>query len=139
LILSGPAVAVSPVLEALRDMEEIPDVPMGPLVSRDPVIVKDYETDPLNYRGPMPRSMISAFVEIAGVRDRLAQISLPILVMHGEADALVPFQASEDIAATVSSKDVTLKVWPELYHEILNEPEKDEVLAVIVGWLNAHV
>ncbi len=139
LILSGAAVAVSPALEMLKDLEEIPEIPMGPLVSRDPDVVKDYENDPLNYLGPMPRAMIDAFGDIAGVRDGLSEITLPILVMHGEADALVPSQASDDVAANVSSKDVTLKIWPELYHEIYNEPERAEVLATTITWLNAHL
>lgn len=139
LILTGPAVAVSPALEMLKDLEEIPAIPMGPLVSRDPDIVKSYENDPLNYLGPMPRAMINAFGDIAGVRDHLKDITIPVLVMHGDADALVPFQASEDIASMVSSKDVTLKIWPELYHEILNEPEKDDVIGTIVAWINAHL
>jgi alpha-beta hydrolase superfamily lysophospholipase len=139
LILSGAAVAVSPALEALRDLEEIPEIPLAPLVSRDPDVVKDYENDPLNYLGPMPRPMIEAFGEIPGVRDRLKQISIPVLVMHGDADALVPPQAAEDVAAGVASSDVTLKIWPGLYHEIYNEPERAEVLATTIDWINAHI
>jgi acylglycerol lipase len=139
LILSGAAVAVSPAIESLRDLEEIPALPLSPFVSRDPDVVKDYENDPLNYLGPMPRPMIDAFAEIPGVRDRLKQISIPVLVMHGDADALVPFQASEDIAAGVSSSDVTLKIWPELYHEIYNEPEQGDVIATTADWVAAHL
>lgn len=139
LVLSGAAVAVNEALLALRDLEEIPVLPLGPLVSRDPEVVKAYESDPLNYLGPMPRSMLDAFAEIAGVRDRLPEITLPILVMHGEADALIPAQASQDVAANVSSKDVTLTIWPELYHEIYNEPEQAEIIAATIEWLGAHL
>jgi alpha-beta hydrolase superfamily lysophospholipase len=139
LVLSGAAVAVNDALAALQDMEEIPEVPLAPFVSRDPEVVKDYENDPLNYLGPMPREMIAAFTEIVDVRDHLSTITLPVLVMHGEADALVPAQASEDIAATVGSTDVTLKVWPGLYHEIYNEPERNEVIATTVEWVGAHL
>jgi alpha-beta hydrolase superfamily lysophospholipase len=87
----------------------------------------------------MPREMIAAFTEIVDVRDHLSTITLPVLVMHGEADALVPAQASEDIAAKVGSTDVTLKVWPGLYHEIYNEPERNEVIATTVEWVGAHL
>ncbi|MBA3654198.1 MAG: alpha/beta hydrolase [Actinobacteria bacterium] len=139
LVLSGPAVAVNPMLEALQDLDEIPEVSLAPFVSRDPDVVKDYENDPLNYLGPMPRSMIKAMSEITGVRDRLSTITLPVLVMHGDADALVSPQASQDIAATVASKDVTLKLWPGLFHEIYNEPEQAAVIAETISWLEAHL
>jgi acylglycerol lipase len=36
----------------------------------------------------------------------------------------------------VSSADKTLKLYEGLYHEILNEPERETVLADIVGWLD---
>ena len=139
LVLSGAAVAVNPALEAMRDMEEIPNVPLAPMVSRDPEVVAAYESDPLNYLGPMPRGMLDAFAEISQVRERLGDITVPTLVMHGDADALVPSQAAEDIAKGVSSDDVTLKIWPGLYHEIFNEPEQAEVIGTMVDWLGAHV
>jgi alpha-beta hydrolase superfamily lysophospholipase len=39
----------------------------------------------------------------------------------------------------VGSADKTLIVYDGLYHEILNEPEQDRVLADIVGWLDKHL
>jgi lysophospholipase len=37
-----------------------------------------------------------------------------------------------------SSKDKTLKLYEGLYHEILNEPEKEQVIADIIAWLDAR-
>jgi len=39
----------------------------------------------------------------------------------------------------VSSDDKTLVLYPGLYHEIFNEPEKDRVLADMVVWLEQHL
>ena len=39
----------------------------------------------------------------------------------------------------VSSSDKTLKIYEGLYHEILNEPEQDEVKKDIISWLNSHI
>ncbi|HZN12647.1 MAG TPA: alpha/beta hydrolase [Acidimicrobiales bacterium] len=139
LVLSGAALNVAPELLALRDLAEIPALPLAPLVSRDPEVVKDYENDPLNYLGPMPRAMLDAFAEIPAVLERVKEISIPILVMHGEADALVPAQASDEVMAVVSSADKTLKIWPGAYHEIYNEPERAEVIATTIDWLSARV
>ncbi len=36
-------------------------------------------------------------------------------------------------------KDVTMTLWPEARHEILNETNRDEVEIEIVNWLDAHL
>lgn len=36
-------------------------------------------------------------------------------------------------------KDVTMTLWPEARHEILNETNRDEVEVEMVNWLDAHV
>ena len=37
------------------------------------------------------------------------------------------------------SADKTLRFYPGLYHEIFNEPERDEVLGDMSAWLEAHL
>jgi alpha-beta hydrolase superfamily lysophospholipase len=36
-------------------------------------------------------------------------------------------------------RDVTVKLWPEARHEILNETNRDEVADEVVDWLDAHL
>ena len=59
--------------------------------------------------------------------------------MHGEQDALAPMQASLDVIVGVSSGDRMLRIWPGLYHEIFNEPEKDLVIGEVVRWISERV
>ena len=140
MVVSAPAVMLNPMLEALLGMEEIPPLPLAPLVSRDPGVVAGYENDPLVWQGPPSRARAAETLElIPKVRERFGEIRIPILILHGGDDGLVPPQASEELAAGVSSTDVTLRVWPGLYHEIFNEPEKDEVIGEMVVWISRHV
>jgi acylglycerol lipase len=39
----------------------------------------------------------------------------------------------------VASEDKTLKIYPGLWHEILNEPEREQVLELVVDWLRRHL
>jgi len=39
----------------------------------------------------------------------------------------------------VGSDDAHLKVYPELYHEVFNEPERDLVLDDVVSWIEAKL
>ena len=38
----------------------------------------------------------------------------------------------------IGAADKTLRAYEGLFHEILNEPERDEVLDEICGWLASH-
>ncbi len=109
-------------------------------VSRDPEVVERYDNDPLIYREGMPLGTAAAIVRSARYVDKNAgQIELPIFIGHGTDDALVNHIASERLHDRVGSKDKTLKLYPDLYHEILNEPERDQVMQDMIDWLDARV
>jgi alpha-beta hydrolase superfamily lysophospholipase len=63
------------------------------------------------------------------------------LIIHGTADRNTYPHGSADFAklATKKNKDVTLKLWEGLYHEIHNEPEKEQVLQFMIDWLDRHL
>ena len=115
----------------------------GPLpastISRDPAIVAAYENDPLVYRGaPNPKAGEASAEAFSRVQAEMESITMPLLIMHGTDDLLVPYQGSETFYARAGSSDKTLKLYEGLYHEILNEPERLQVLADIVEWLDAR-
>ncbi len=70
---------------------------------------------------------------IEGFPDRLPALTLPLLVMVGTADRLVPPDASRMVAERAGSADKRLIEYDGLYHEILNEPEQDKVMDDLVG------
>jgi alpha-beta hydrolase superfamily lysophospholipase len=109
-------------------------------VSRDPMVVKAYIADPLNHHGPIPagfaRDMI---VHVDSLARDVERITLPTLLMWGTSDRLCPPSGSELVAANIGSDDLTVKRYEGLFHEIMNEPERDRVLDDLVGWLGAHL
>ncbi len=139
LVLSGALVHVAPELVALAEAEEIPDLGLADAVSRDPAVVAAYKDDPEVYLGPPPRGFLQAAGQVEEVRQRLSELRLPVLAMHGSADLLVSPQALRDLVAGVSSEDLTAVLWPGLWHEIFNEPEKDRVIGTVVGWIGARL
>jgi alpha-beta hydrolase superfamily lysophospholipase len=108
-------------------------------VSRDPAVVKAYEEDPLNFRGSIPaRTLAELTNAMQGFPGQAARIMLPVLVMHGTADALVPLEATRPIYERIGSADRSVKLYEGLFHEVLNEPERERVLDDFVSWLAAH-
>lgn len=108
-------------------------------VSRDPQVVADYRADPLVHSGKFSARLVTelfgAMQDVVRGRDT---IRLPLLVMHGDADLMTAVEGSRQFAHGVGSSDVTLKVYPGLYHEIFNEPERMTVLDDLHAWLRAH-
>jgi len=112
----------------------------GTTVSRDPAVVRAYDDDPLNHRGMLPARTVG---EIAATVDtfaeRLPELRLPILTVYGSGDRLVDNRGSQLVDERSSSEDSTLIAYDGLYHEVLNEPERDQVIADVAGWLDARV
>ena len=108
-------------------------------VSRDPEMVRDYDADPLNFHGKLPARTVQQMAqEIARFPQTVPSITVPLLVQVGTADELVPPQSSELVYGWASSQDKTIEHYDGLFHEILNEPERDAVVTDTIAWLDAH-
>lgn len=151
IVVSGAPVNadanVSPALVTLGNIltKIIPKQPFVKLVpldtlSRDPAVVRAFERDPLTYKGNMRIRMGTALNDTAKwVRERLEELKLPMLIVYGEEDKLVNPSGSRLIYEKASATDKTIRSYPNLRHEIMNEPERDTVIADIVAWLDGHV
>jgi alpha-beta hydrolase superfamily lysophospholipase len=108
-------------------------------VSRDPEEVRKYVEDPLNYHDKLPARTVAVLArEVDTFADRAGQITVPVLIYYSDTDPIVAPEGSRMLAERVGSKDVTVRNWDGLRHEILNEPERDEVIAGMLEWLDAH-
>jgi alpha-beta hydrolase superfamily lysophospholipase len=110
------------------------------LVSRDPAVVEAYRSDPLVHHGKLPARTAAQLADaVESFPATVSAITLPTLILYGTADGLCPPAGSEMLARRMGSADLTVKAYDGLFHEILNEPERDAVLDDIVGWLAARV
>jgi alpha-beta hydrolase superfamily lysophospholipase len=150
VVLSGPAVAtqedVTPMLSIVcKGLGSVlPDVPVQQLdanaVSRDPEVVAAYNNDPLVWHGKVPAGAARALLLVGETMpQRASGITKPVLVVHGSDDHLVPATGSERLVECLASEDVHLKIYPGLYHEVFNEPERDRVLDDVVSWIESRL
>lgn len=115
-------------------------------LSRDEAEVDAYVADP--WCGwEVPGDVIpSLFAPASRLADPalLARIrsDLPLLIASGDADPLAGGGALIQLLGQryrdAGIADVTVKLYPAARHEILNETNRDEVIADIVAWLRAH-
>ena len=149
-VLSGPALQTDQappalILALIRLLAAlVPTVPMIQLdasgVSRDPAVVEAYVNDPLVLHGKLSARLIAELsTTMDNTLSRANEIHIPLLVLHGEKDVLAAPSGSQEMYDNVSSSDKTLKIYPGLFHEIFNEPEKESVLADASTWLEARL
>jgi acylglycerol lipase len=122
----------------------IPKVRLSPpesadILTTDPEQVKLFETDPLVVKGMWCIGTSAAMLQAGrSIRERAHQLTLPMLVMHGGADKLTPSSGATYLEQHVQSDDITIKIYPGLRHELVNEIGRDEIIKEITDWLVAH-
>lgn len=103
-------------------------------LSRDAEIVEAYRQDPLVH----DRISVRMYLEIARAGqwalDHAAEFTVPLLLMHGNADSITSCQASEDFAEAAHAF-TTLMLWKGGYHELYNDLQKEDTIAYLIGWL----
>jgi alpha-beta hydrolase superfamily lysophospholipase len=109
-------------------------------ISRDPAVVSAYERDPLVYRGSIPaRTLAELLAAMNDFPERVSRLRVPVLVQHGTADKLVPYDANRPVYAALGQPKLrAVRTYEGLFHEIYNEPERDRVIADLEAWLEAQ-
>jgi alpha-beta hydrolase superfamily lysophospholipase len=148
LALSGPLAAIdepSPVVKIVAKTlsalaPRLPAIGVDPsLVSRDPAVVKAYEDDPLVHHRKLPvRTAAELAAAVESFPARVPEITVPTLILYGDADQICLTEGSIMLGRRIGATDRTIKSYPGLYHEILNEPEQDQVMDDLCAWLGSH-
>ena len=110
-------------------------------ISRDTDVVKKYTNDPLVHDKTSLGLGKTALKAIEQCFAHAKEFTPPLLIMHGADDKLTYPSGSEDFAklSAETNKDVTLKSWDGLYHEIHNESQRAEVFKVMIEWIEKHL
>lgn len=115
-------------------------------LSRDPAEVRAYVEDPRCgevFTAGFFADLLGGVNRLPGLAARVPH-DLPLLVISGEQDPVggkdgAGVRAVADAFRDGGVEDVTLKLFPGARHELLNETNRDEVTALIISWLDAHM
>ena len=105
-------------------------------LSRDPEVGKAYATDPLVTRKVSARWFAEATGAMSGMNDLAPRITLPLIVMHGTEDRLASVDATKLLFERIGASDKELVIYPDFYHELFNEPEKQQIFDRVTAWMD---
>jgi len=104
-------------------------------LSRDPAIVTAYRDDPLVHDRMTPRLFTEAAAAMGLALQRSDRITVPLLFLLAGQDRIVDTEKSRRLAKSLSASRVSITVYPENYHENLNEPNRIVVVRDIRDWI----
>ncbi|MEE9416454.1 MAG: lysophospholipase [Acidimicrobiales bacterium] len=143
--LSGPALGAvvptwqrkgAPILSKLVPRLRIPGEIEGSLLSNDPEVGAAFDADPLRVKATTANMGNEIFEAMAAANSEIGRIDLPLRIMHGEQDRVVPPSYSEILTDVPGSVRIT---YPGLQHEILNEAEHPQILADLITWMRENL
>src|ERR1044071_6538835 len=108
--------------------------------SRDPLFVDSMNNDPLIKDESEPTQTAKVMIDAARRLHReFPLITLPVLILHGTEDKATNPSGSQFFYDTTGSTDKTLKLYEGHYHDLLNDVDKEVVMADIHDWIDARV
>jgi alpha-beta hydrolase superfamily lysophospholipase len=108
-------------------------------LAHDQAALVDYLDDPLLQIGRITPSLgAAALAGIERVMRRADDLMLPMLMLHGLADRIVPADGTIALHALAGSRDKTLRTYPHAWHHLLLDDIRETATRDIVAWLDAH-
>lgn len=151
VVLTSPAVGIqpshplvvilAPVLSFLLPTFQLNSAnKKGMPVSRDPDALVAKYSDPLVYTGSVRvRTGYEILRTTAYLQQNLKRLRIPFLVLHGAADTVTDPAASQRLHEEASSTDKTIQLLEGFLHDLLIEPEREEIMKDIIDWFNCRV
>jgi len=73
------------------------------------------------------------------LKKSFGQFTLPLLILHGTGDKVTKASGSKEFYDKAGSSDKTLKLYEGHYHDLLADLGKEQVMADIQTWIDAHI
>jgi hypothetical protein len=109
-------------------------------ISSIPEEVERYANDPLVWHGPLKARWVAAMLtSIDLFRENVERITLPLLLIHGREDQLVPITASHFINDNAASQEKRFEVFEDSRHETLHDKDQERAKELIKDWVLAHL
>ena len=108
-------------------------------LARDPVVVETVLADPLFHRMGTARLSTEVVAAIERVQAAAPRFPLPLLVLHGSADRMVPPDGSRAFMARVGQPDRELREYPGAFHALFADLDRERALTDVERWIAARL
>jgi alpha-beta hydrolase superfamily lysophospholipase len=107
-------------------------------LARDPKVIESVVADPLFHRRGTARLSTEVTAAIARVQARAADLAVPLLLLHGSADRMVPPDGTRAFYSRVALPDREFREYEGAYHGLFADLNHHEVLRDLERWIGTH-
>ncbi len=108
--------------------------------SRDKSFVEQMKRDPLISKQGYTAETVADLVRAdERLKRDFPRIVLPVLILHGTADAAAKPHGSQRFYDSAGSADKTLTLYDGHFHDLLNDVGKEQVMADIIEWISTRL
>ena len=108
-------------------------------LARDPAVIQTVLADPLFHRRGTARLSTEVTGAIARVQARAGELAVPLLIVHGSADRMVPPDGSREFFQKVRHPVRELREYPGAYHGLFADWDQKHVLSDVERWLHLRL
>ena len=108
-------------------------------LARDPAIAAALVADPLFHRRGTARLSTEVTAAIDRVQRNAGRLELPVLLLHGGADRMVPPGGTREFFARLTAADRTFREYPHAFHALFADLDADVVIRDLAGWIEARL
>jgi alpha-beta hydrolase superfamily lysophospholipase len=108
-------------------------------ISKDKAVVEAYKKDPLVHNlitAETGMGLLEWGKEVIANADK---VTTTLMLIHGDADKLTSYKGTEAFAAKAINCEYSINIVEGGYHELHNDPEKQELFDYLLEWLEAKI
>lgn len=138
-VASPLVVALARLLARIAPRTHLPMAIKPTALSRDPQVVQQRIEDPLMQESATARWGMETLAAVERVNASLGKLRTPLLILHGEADPANLPVGSRRLFQALPIEDKALHLYPGGLHEPHNDIQREQVMADVAAWIEAHL
>jgi alpha-beta hydrolase superfamily lysophospholipase len=139
IVLSGASEALLARLDIIAPKLHLPAVYKGADLTRDPNRANDFDTDPLIPKYITVRMAKEIIEASSRVRDLSYYLKIPTLFLVAGIDRIVDQESTLLFAQGVDKRLVKVIKYPQHYHELWNEIDRQEIFVTMKKWVESEL
>lgn len=108
-------------------------------MSRDPEVVQGRANDPLVHDRITPQLFFGMESARKRVMEGARRLAIPALLLQGMKDRIIDPKGALEFNVAAPHGMARILTYPEAYHEIFNDLDRDQVIRDLTGWLDAVI
>ena len=108
-------------------------------LARDPAVIEAVLADPLFHRRGTARLSTEVTAAITRVQTRAAELAVPVLLLHGAEDRMVPPDGSREFFSKLRYPDREFREYPGGYHGLFADRDWQLVVSDVARWVESHL